>query len=55
MNNYSIEQGCKKILVKKYQNQLRIYRKALEEALDKKVENVYIYSLYLNKEIEVDC
>ena len=50
-----VEQGCEENLVKKYQNQLRIYRKALEEALDKKVENVYIYSLYLNKEIEVDC
>ena len=48
-----VEDGKEEILVNKYQNQLNIYKKALEEALDKKVEDVYIYSLYLNKEIKI--
>ena len=51
----NVNQGFDNELIKKYQNQLKIYSKALEEALDKKVEKVYIYSLYLNKEIEVNC
>ena len=50
-----VEKGNEEILIKKYQNQLKIYKKALEEALNKKVEEVYIYSLYLNKEIKIDC
>ena len=48
-----VEDGKEELLVNKYQNQLNIYKKALEEALDKKVEDVYIYSLYLNKEIKI--
>ena len=50
-----VENGNEEVLVKKYQNQLKIYKEALEEALNKKVEEVYIYSLYLNKEIEISC
>lgn len=38
-------------LVKKYEKQLNIYKRALETALGKKVYKTYIYSLYLNKEI----
>ena len=48
-----VELGNEEILIKKYKNQLKIYKQALEEALDKKVEEVYIYSLYLNKEIKI--
>ena len=40
-------------LIDKYRGQLDIYKRALEQALNKKVEAVYIYSLYLNKEILV--
>lgn len=40
-------------LVDKYKNQLLIYKKALEEALEKKVYKTYIYSLYLGKSIEI--
>ena len=29
------------------------YKKALEESLKEKVKHVYIYSIYLNKEIEI--
>lgn len=39
-------------LIKKYKEQLSIYKKALEQALNKKVIKVFIYSIYLNKEIE---
>ena len=49
-----VENGNEDILVKKYSNQLRIYKKALEDSLDKKVNEVYIYSLWLNKEIKVE-
>ena len=48
-----VENGNEQVLIKKYQSQLHIYKRALEEALDKKVEEVYIYSLYLNKEIKI--
>ena len=41
-------------LVQKYQKQLEIYKEALEKGLDKVVKEVYIYSLYLNKEIKID-
>ena len=49
-----VEYGNEQLLIEKYKNQLKIYKKALEEALDKKVTDVYIYSLYLNKEIKLD-
>ena len=42
-----------KVLIDRYSNQLKIYKKALEEALEKKVTETYIYSLYLNKEIKM--
>ena len=38
-------------LIEKYEGQLKIYTRALEEALNKKVDEIYIYSTYLNKEI----
>lgn len=41
----------KEELVEKYNVQLEIYKKALEKALGKTVDEVYIYSLYLNEEI----
>ena len=40
-------------LVRKYKKQLELYENALEEALNKKVDRVYIYSVYLGKCIEV--
>lgn len=44
----------KKELVEKYKEQLLLYKKALEKALEKEVERVYIYSTYLSKEIELE-
>jgi len=40
-------------LVAKYNNQLEIYKEAIEKATGEIVEKCYIYSLYLNKAIEV--
>ena len=40
-------------LVQKYEKQLELYKEALEQALKRKVDKVGIYSLYLNKFIEV--
>lgn len=42
-------------LIDKYKIQLELYKKALEEALGKKVCHIYIYSTYLGKEIEILC
>ena len=38
-------------LIEKYEKQLNLYKKALELSFGKKVKEVYIYSLYLGKEI----
>lgn len=42
-----------KELIEKYKKQLDIYKKAIEAGLKKDVKEVYIYSLYLNKEIRI--
>lgn len=38
-------------LIEKYKSQLQIYKNAIEEALNRKVRRIYIYSIYLNKAI----
>lgn len=40
-------------LKQKYESQLHIYKVALENALKKNVDEIYIYSTYLNKEIKI--
>ena len=40
-------------LIEKYKIQLDIYKKALEKALKRKVDSVYIYSTNLGKEIKI--
>ena len=40
-----------KELIEKYSKQLELYKRALEEALNKKVSKIYIYSTCLNEEI----
>lgn len=40
-------------LIEKYREQLKLYKEALERALEKKMDRVYIYSVWLDKEIEV--
>ena len=41
-------------LVKKYKVQLELYKDALEKGTGKKVDEVYIYSLYLNKSVNLE-
>ena len=48
-----VEDRNEQILIEKYKVQLKLYKKALEEALQKKVDKIYIYSTYLEKEIEI--
>ena len=48
-----VENGKKFELVEKYKSQLNLYKQALESALSTKVYKVYIYSVYLGKEIEI--
>ncbi len=53
-----VEIGNEDKLIEKYKIQLKLYKNALEQSLKRKVENVYIYSLCLNKEIPInliDC
>ena len=40
-------------LVEKYKGQLELYKEALEQSLNKKVDKMCIYSVYLNKLIEI--
>lgn len=40
-------------LIQKYKEQLKLYKEALERALEKQVNNVIIYSTYLQKEINI--
>ena len=49
-----VEKGKENTLIEKYKKQLELYEKALEQALNKKVDKKYIYSVYLGKEIELD-
>ncbi len=48
-----VEKDNEHKLIEKYKKQLDIYKKALEKALNRKVEAVYIYSIYLNKKIKI--
>lgn len=48
-----IEKGNEIQLVNKYEKQLDLYKQALEAALHRKVDKIYIYSVYLGKEIEI--
>lgn len=48
-----VEVGQDIELVNKYKKQLEIYKKALGSALHRKVDKIYIYSVYLGKEIEI--
>ena len=41
------------ILKERYQNQLLMYKTALEKSLKRKVDKTYIYSTELNKEVKI--
>ncbi len=40
-------------LIYKYQKQLELYKRALEEALGQRLKHVFIYSTFLGKEVEI--
>ena len=46
-----VENRDERILIDKYKTQLELYRRAIESALDKKVDKIFIYSTYLEREI----
>ena len=46
-----IENRNEQVLIDKYKTQLDLYKRALESATNRKVDRVYIYSTYLEKEI----
>lgn len=48
-----VENGKENELIEKYRNQLELYKEALEQALNRNVDKVYIYSVYLGKEVEI--
>ena len=45
--------GDEAILINRHKAQLMLYKEALEKALNKKVDKIYIYSTGLGKEIEI--
>lgn len=47
------KEGDEEKLISKHKPQLEIYKKALENALNKKVDEVYIYSTAINKPIKI--
>ena len=48
-----INKGAEKILIERYKKQLELYKKALENGLQRNVEKMYIYSTSLNKLISL--
>ena len=46
-----VENRDENILIDKYKVQLDLYKRALSQALNRRVDRVYIYSTYLDKEI----
>ena len=48
-----VENGDEQKLVEKYKTQLEMYKKALEISKDKKVDKMYIYPTFLEKEIVI--
>ena len=48
-----VENRDEESLINKYRTQLELYKNALEQATKRKVDRIYIYSTYLEKEIEL--
>ncbi len=48
-----VENKNENTLKEKYKIQLELYKKSLEEALNRRVDKIYIYSTYLDKEIKI--
>ena len=48
-----VENRDEESLINKYRTQLELYKNALEQATKRKVSRMYIYSTYMEKEIEL--
>ena len=48
-----VEKGEENKLIEKYKSQLGLYEKALEKVFKRKVDEKYIYSVYLEKEVKI--
>ena len=48
-----VQEGNEDYLKEKYTPQLKLYKRAIEHALNKQVDKTFIYSTYLSKKIEV--
>lgn len=49
-----VDAGNENELIEKYKGQLMLYKQAIEEALNKQVDEVYIYSVFLNKTLLIN-
>ena len=50
-----IQEGEEESLIKRHTSQLMLYKEALENALNTKVDKIYIYSTVLGKKIIINC
>lgn len=48
-----VENSKEQELIQKYEKQLELYKQALESSLNRKVDKIYIYSVYLGKELNL--
>ena len=48
-----VKDGEEDILIERHKSQLMLYKEALENALNRKVDRIYIYSTVLGKEIKI--
>lgn len=48
-----VPEGNEEVLKEKYQKQLDLYKMAIEGMMKKKVDNIYIYSTYLEKTVKI--
>ena len=50
-----VKEGEEEVLIKRHTPQLLLYKEALENALNRKVDRIYIYSTVLGKKIEINA
>ena len=50
-----VKEGEEELLIKRHTPQLLLYKQALENALNKKVDRIYIYSTVLGKKVEISA
>ena len=48
-----VQEGEDEILIKRHTPQLMLYKQALENALNRTVDKIYIYSTVLGKKVEI--